>query len=1018
MLGNEELKVKISGDASNLVNEANKGKKAVEGIGGNGFAKVKGEIGNLASELNLIPDSAAKASSTLSAMSGSVSGIAEAAGPAGIAVGALTVGITAAVGVGLQLSKTLFDLAKQASDYGSQIYDASQKTGISTETLSALKYAADTSGSSLESVSGSVTKFSKLIADGSDESKKKLIALGLDPQTAINDLDGSLAQVFQKIADAENPIAAAKLATDAFGKSGADMIPVIKSFDGDMTGLIKTATDLGLVLSEKDAEAADAFGDTLDTLTKQTEGAGHEFAYGFMPQVTGAMSEISGVLADNKNYWRSWGEAIGSVLTGTVYVIGQMVRSAKAGIGILAAVASGDYQTAMLLYSAYDADFQKGEQAYQLGTISGSAKIKRPQPDYDFSGGGGGGGGGKGNTKRETGIDGFASNRVKAQFASAMGKLSPSLKGQIVSMAEQYGIPQALAFAQLFSESSFNTKAQSANNPGVGPAFGLTQMVAGTASRVLKQKVTGEMLKNNPQLALTGWGKYMTELFNRYHDWDLAVLAYHQGEGTVDKLVKLLDQGKSSESFFAARPKGKAYLQKVSALSGISGDKKFELSTEVSAGTAFVQKYTEAFNNLGETAHRISLEREKDFQKLSEPEKERLRAIADEWDAVEKASKASEEYSNFIEQLSAKYDEINGVQKTFTESLNDQLQKLKDNGVVLDATAEGFARYRALILDVTADEKQLNEILQKQNQLRIEERDLQNNANSGINVPHHLKRPDGAAMPSDAVRGINFESDGPAPKIRKSVSAWGIADSRAGDFKQGGIFDENTVNTQVSLMQTLKESGMDAFRSISGEIGNAAAQWLAYGDSSEQSLGKATKAILASVSAQALGTGIYHLGLGIAALTPWGAAMYGPAPVWFKSSAVLLGMGAIAGGIARAIPGGDSKGKSGGAGSSVSSSSTGQDNRQYNFLRDSSIGSNQSQTNNQLQLTVNELRASVQQLTAANKDLQSRINTQPAGVLVANGIKENRGLVSETVISEMSKNSTTANQFGRILGGT
>ena len=40
MLGNEELKVKISGDASNLVNEANKGKKAVEGIGGNGFAKV------------------------------------------------------------------------------------------------------------------------------------------------------------------------------------------------------------------------------------------------------------------------------------------------------------------------------------------------------------------------------------------------------------------------------------------------------------------------------------------------------------------------------------------------------------------------------------------------------------------------------------------------------------------------------------------------------------------------------------------------------------------------------------------------------------------------------------------------------------------------------------------------------------------------------------------------------------------------------------------------------------------
>jgi len=197
-------------------------------------------------------------------------------------------------------------------------------------------------------------------------------------------------------------------------------------------------------------------------------------------------------------------------------------------------------------------------------------------PVVSMTTGGGGTRGGGGSRGRVLGGEGFVSDRTARAFGQAMAKLSPGLKAQIEQAAEYYGIPTALAFAQIFSESSFKTTAQSPNNPGVGPAYGLTQQITGTASRMAGRPVSGEELKRNPELALTVWGKYMSFLFDRYGDWELATLAYHQGEGTVDKLVALLDKGKSGDSFFAGRPKGKAYLSKIRALAGLGGQSRYE----------------------------------------------------------------------------------------------------------------------------------------------------------------------------------------------------------------------------------------------------------------------------------------------------------------------------------------------------------------------------------------------------------------------------------------------------------
>jgi hypothetical protein len=69
-----------------------------------------------------------------------------------------------------------------AADYGSTIFDASKKTGLHAEALSAMDFAAKQSGTSLEAITGGVAKFAKTVgeaADGSDKAAAKLKDFGI-----------------------------------------------------------------------------------------------------------------------------------------------------------------------------------------------------------------------------------------------------------------------------------------------------------------------------------------------------------------------------------------------------------------------------------------------------------------------------------------------------------------------------------------------------------------------------------------------------------------------------------------------------------------------------------------------------------------------------------------------------------------------------------------------------------------------------------------------------------------------
>lgn len=237
----------------------------------------------------------------------SLTGIATAAGA----------GILAVTAVAVSASLALFNLSKAAAEFGGEIFDAHEKTGLSTESLSAMKFAADQSGTSLDAITGATAKFAKTLGEaarGSGSAQEKLARLGVTS----TDTDTAFKQALRTIAAAPAGYRQMALAQDAFGKSGAELLPFIKSFEGDLDGLIKKASELGLTLSKEDAAAADEFGDQLDTLSAQLGAAGRAIGFAFMPLFNDMAKGISNFLAENKDSMRDWASDVAFTIRGII----------------------------------------------------------------------------------------------------------------------------------------------------------------------------------------------------------------------------------------------------------------------------------------------------------------------------------------------------------------------------------------------------------------------------------------------------------------------------------------------------------------------------------------------------------------------------------------------------------------------------------------------------------------------------------------------------------------------------
>lgn len=219
------------------------------------------------------------------------------------AAGAALAAVTAAAGAAIVKA---FEFSQSAGKYADDIATLSVQTGISTKRLQEWSYASNFIDTSVDTITGSMTKLLANInsaADGSDTAKQKFVDLGV----SIYDFDGKLRpteDVFWDLIDAlgqiENPTERDAAAMELFGKSAKELNPLIEAGSKAWNDLGKEAENMGVVFSEENLAKMGSFDDSMQKFKATGEALANSIGLTMIPAfqpLVDAASESMGKLS-------------------------------------------------------------------------------------------------------------------------------------------------------------------------------------------------------------------------------------------------------------------------------------------------------------------------------------------------------------------------------------------------------------------------------------------------------------------------------------------------------------------------------------------------------------------------------------------------------------------------------------------------------------------------------------------------------------------------------------------------
>ena len=187
-----------------------------------------------------------------------------------LAGAALTAGGTAVVA-------PMLAAAKSFSDYVDGLNDTKVQTGFAVESLSQLAFVAGQQGTSLDGLKKGLvgmSKFTTQVAAGGKGAVKVLDALGISSRDFLAMSPEQRFKVLaEQISKIEDPSLRAGMAMKVFGKAGNEMLPTLALGAKGIEDMQRRAAELGLTISQADADKFGAFGDELSAIGEQAQRA-------------------------------------------------------------------------------------------------------------------------------------------------------------------------------------------------------------------------------------------------------------------------------------------------------------------------------------------------------------------------------------------------------------------------------------------------------------------------------------------------------------------------------------------------------------------------------------------------------------------------------------------------------------------------------------------------------------------------------------------------------------------------
>lgn len=239
---------------------------------------------------------------------------------------------------------SLKELIEHQVEYMDQAGKMAQITGLTTQAYTELSYAAtlaDVSGESLNKSIGKLSKNMVAASDGSGDAYDAFKALGIsvkDSSGQLKSADQVLAEVADRFGQYKDGAEKTALAMALFGKSGAEMIPMLNKGSAEISLMRAEAQALGLTFGEDVARQAEEVNDNFKRLHARTDALKTIFVSGMLP-----------ALVDVSDYLLSTGTHA-DTLRSKLDMVEQSVRGLAYGSvaikNVLDMLAFGGYHTA------------------------------------------------------------------------------------------------------------------------------------------------------------------------------------------------------------------------------------------------------------------------------------------------------------------------------------------------------------------------------------------------------------------------------------------------------------------------------------------------------------------------------------------------------------------------------------------------------------------------------------------------------------------------------------------------
>jgi lambda family phage tail tape measure protein len=226
------------------------------------------------------------------------------------------VGIGAAVGAVSALGVAGAGIALFAAKGAAELYEMSEKTGVSVESLSRLGFAAKQTGVGQDQLAKALERMNKsafAAATAPEGAKNAYTRLGVSVKDAAGNLKPT-SQLFEevagKIAGIENPTARGAAAMNIFGRAGAELLPLLNQGSEGIKAMSKEADELGVTISGKTAADSHKFEQTLGEIQGALTGASNAVLKEFLPSLQAFADFIINDLKDPSGIFRSIGQTI------------------------------------------------------------------------------------------------------------------------------------------------------------------------------------------------------------------------------------------------------------------------------------------------------------------------------------------------------------------------------------------------------------------------------------------------------------------------------------------------------------------------------------------------------------------------------------------------------------------------------------------------------------------------------------------------------------------------------------